>query len=264
MSQVARKRFGQNFLTDPAALSAIIAAIAPQNHENLLEIGAGYGALSLPLAARGAQVLALEIDRDLLSWWRRQQTPANLEIQEADALSFDFGNYLSTKTSNAAIRLCGNLPYNISTPIIQKLLPLSPHWLDAHFVVQKEFALRLCAKAGASDYSRLSLLRAFYAQAELLLEIAPEAFDPAPKVHSALVRLRPTEAYRRQYQHLLGAIERLSSIAFNARRKKISVSLADFFSANDWQQLEIDKSLRPQQLSLDDFIKMAQLSRSLL
>ena len=97
MSQVARKRFGQNFLTDPVALSAIIAAIAPQSHEHLLEIGAGYGALSLPLAARGAQVLALEIDRDLLSWWRRQQTPANLEIQEADALSFDFGNYLSTR-----------------------------------------------------------------------------------------------------------------------------------------------------------------------
>ena len=257
----ARKRFGQNYLTDAAALDAIIRAIAPQSEQRLLEIGAGTGALTLRLAPNCAQICALEIDNDLVNWWHSQRPPANMEIVHADALSFDFVSYLTnTKHKHGQpARLCGNLPYNVASPIIERLLPLGALWQDAHFLLQKEFAERLCASVNSPAYSRLSLLRAFYAEAELLLELPPEAFRPAPKVDSALVRLRPIGQYRQSYDHLLPTIRSISSVAFSARRKRAAKSLAAWLSECQWQQLGLDKNARPQQLSLLDFVRMAQL-----
>ena len=257
----ARKRFGQNYLTDAAALDAIIRAIAPQSDQRLLEIGAGMGALTLRLAPNCAHICALEIDNDLVNWWHSQRAPANLEIVHADALSFDFASHLKNTKHNHGqpARLCGNLPYNIASPIIERLLPLVELWQDAHFLLQKEFAERLCASVNSPAYSRLSLLRAFYAEAELLLELAPEAFHPAPKVDSALVRLRPIDQDLQSYGHLLPTIRSISSVAFNARRKRAAKSLAAWLSERQWQQLGLDKNARPQQLSLTDFVRMAQL-----
>ena len=261
MAIQARKRFGQNYLTDAAALDAIIRAIAPQSDQRLLEIGAGMGALTLRLAPNCAHICALEIDNDLVNWWHSQRPPANLEIVHADALSFDFASHLKNTKHNHGqpVRLCGNLPYNVASPIIERLLPLGELWQDAHFLLQKEFAERLCASANSPAYSRLSLLRAFHAEAELLLELAPEAFHPAPKVDSALVRLRPIDQDRQSYGHLLPTICSISSVAFNARRKRAAKSLAAWLSERQWQQLGLDKNARPQQLSPLDFVRIAQL-----
>ena len=257
----ARKRFGQNYLTDAAALDTIIRAIAPQSDQRLLEIGAGMGALTLRLTPNCAHICALEIDNDLINWWHSQRLPANLEIVHADALSFDFASHLkNTKHKHGkSVRLCGNLPYNVASPIIERLLPLGALWQDAHFLLQKEFAERLCASVNSPAYSRLSLLRAFHAEAELLLELPPEAFHPKPKVDSALVRLRPIDHYLQSYGHLLPTIRSISSVAFSARRKRAAKSLAAWLSERQWQQLGLDKNARPQQLSLLDFVRIAQL-----
>ena len=255
----ARKRFGQNFLTDAAALDAIVTAIAPQSAEHFLEIGAGFGALSLRLAPLCARLQALELDKDILAWWAQQTLPNNLEILAGDALRFDFARQLqSLSASAAAPRLCGNLPYNVASPILGRLLELGRQWQDGYFLLQKEFAERLCASTGAPSYSRLSVLTQFRASASLVLELAPECFQPAPKVHSALVRLQPRAGLTAADARLYSCLARVSASAFGSRRKKIGSTLKPWLASAAWERLDLSPDSRPQQLSLEDFVRIAR------
>ena len=181
-----RKRFGQHFLTDPTIIEQIIAAIQPQSSDTLVEIGPGHGAISDPLAKSAGAFHAIELDRDLAADFRKQYAAqSNVTIHEGDALSFDFaalGNEL---------RIVGNLPYNISTPLLFHLLAYRERILDMHFMLQKEVVDRMAATPGSRAYGRLTIMLGCHFEMEALFDVEPSAFDPPPSVTSAIVRLIP-------------------------------------------------------------------------
>ncbi|MDR2838168.1 MAG: 16S rRNA (adenine(1518)-N(6)/adenine(1519)-N(6))-dimethyltransferase RsmA, partial [Azonexus sp.] len=182
---IARKRFGQNFLVDSGVIAAIISAIAPQRADTVVEIGPGLGALTAPLLARLDHLHVVEIDRDLIARLKKSHPPERLTIHEGDALDRDFaaiGNDL---------RVVGNLPYNISTPLLFHLAEYADHIRDMHFMLQKEVVGRITAAPGDSEFSRLSVMLQYRFHLEWLLDVPPESFDPPPKVQSAVVRLIP-------------------------------------------------------------------------
>ena len=252
-----RKRFGQHFLVDPVVCLQLIAAIAPQSADCILEIGAGDGALTIPLAARCAQLTALEIDRDLMAQWQRRLRPKNLHLIAADALHYDYTMLLP---ASPLWRIAGNLPYNIATELILRLLPLGSRWRDAHFLVQREVAWRLCATTGDAHYGRLTLFRQYYAHATLLCEVAPEHFRPPPRVQSAWVRLVPhRDPIIKDIDDT--ALFKLIQLAFAHRRKKLRSSLQAVIERECWRTLPVNPNQRPEQVSLQDFV---QLCRALM
>jgi 16S rRNA (adenine1518-N6/adenine1519-N6)-dimethyltransferase len=217
MAHIARKRFGQHFLSDSAVIDAIVAAIAPRPGEALVEIGPGLGAMTAPLLERCGRLTVIELDRDLAARLRRNQ---RLEVIEADVLTVDFAA-LADRLGQP-LRVVGNLPYNISTPILFHLLGAADRVVDQTFMLQKEVVERMAANPGKKDYGRLSVMLQWRYDIESLLDVPPEAFDPPPRVESAVVRMQPLPGTSQVDAALLGE---LVTVAFSQRRKLLRHTL---------------------------------------
>jgi len=256
LRHVARKRFGQNFLHDRQVIDRIIASIAPQPDDLLVEIGPGRAALTRPLLASGAELHLVELDRDLVAWLEEQfSAEPRLTIHSCDALRAD----LSELTGNRPFRLIGNLPYNISTPLIFHVLQWSDLIVDMHFMLQKEVVDRMAAGPGSRTYGRLSVTTQFRAEVSRLFDVQPGSFSPAPKVRSSIVRLRPLQ----QPPFDTGSIDNLQKVvtsAFSMRRKTLRNSLRGVLTEEQMIAAGVNPGDRAEQLSLSQF---AALARSL-
>lgn len=251
-----RKRFGQNFLIDPFVIQQIVQSIAPQKNQHLVEIGPGRGAITQPLVTEVNQLDVIELDRDLIApLQHRFAQYKNLIIHQADALTFDF-NQLTAEEKT--LRIVGNLPYNISTPLLFHLLQFSPIISDMHFMLQKEVVDRLTAKCNTPHWGRLSIMMQYHCQTTALFEVPPSAFQPAPKVQSAVVKLIPYAKppfIAENYAHFADIVR----MAFSKRRKMIRNSLKEKVSVTDLQKININPELRPEQLSIEDYVKISRL-----
>lgn len=255
-SHRARKRFGQNFLVDRNIIARMVRAIAPQPGQQLIEIGPGLGALTHPLLQAAGRLDAVELDRDLLDELaRRCQDAGELRVHQGDALRFDFGRL---RQGEQPLRIVGNLPYNISTPLIFHLLEFADLIADMHFTLQKEVVDRLAAATGDDAYGRLSVMVQYYCRVERLFDIAPGAFRPIPRVDSAFVRLVPHREKPVEVPDV-AALSRLVAQAFSQRRKTLRNSLKSVLSAEQIHAVGIDPALRPEQLDLAGFAKLARL-----
>jgi len=245
-----RKRFGQHFLVDDGVVAQIVAAIAPRREDCLVEIGPGLGALTRPLLEHLARLHVVEIDRDIVARLRAEFPPERLDVHEGDALEFDFSRL------GDGLRVAGNLPYNISTPLLFHLAGYCSSIRDMHVMLQREVVERMVAAPGSSEYGRLSVMLQYRFDMEPVLEVSAAAFRPAPEVESTLVRLSP----HRQLPHP-ARDERLFAIvvaqAFSQRRKTLRNTLKSRFGAADFGRLGIDPGLRAQDLSVADFARLA-------
>lgn len=256
----ARKRFGQNFLHDASIIDRIVTSISPKPGQHLVEIGPGRGALTEPLLqGTGGELDVIELDRDLIpilkaQFFRHEQ----LRIHEADALTYDYANLV---TDDRKMRLVGNLPYNISTPLMFHLLNYADHIQDMHFMLQKEVVQRLCAAPGDSAYGRLGIMIQYYCEARYLFTVPPGAFSPPPKVESAIVRLTP----RATIEHPADDPDKLALVvrtAFNQRRKTLRNNLKPLMSADAIESLGLNPGERAENLGIREFVKLANyLSR---
>ena len=245
---VARKRFGQNFLDAPGIVAAIVAAIAPQRQDRLVEIGPGLGALTRPLLQAVDHLDVVEIDRDLIARLKQEFPPQRLTIHEGDALEFDFA------ALGAGLRIVGNLPYNISTPLLFHLARFAGQVRDMHFMLQKEVVDRMLASPGGPDNGRLSIMLQVRFAMERLLEVPPEAFKPAPKVDSAVVRLRPLAraSLPPDAEELFAQVV---AAAFSQRRKMLRNTWRDLFGADDFAALGVAPTARAEELGVADFVR---------
>lgn len=245
---VPRKRFGQHFLVDRAVIADIVATIAPQPGDRLVEIGPGLGALTLALLQRVPRLTAVEIDRDLAAHWRRSE-PERVQLIEADALAFDFA------TLGSGLRLVGNLPYNISTPLLFHLLSVADHVRDQVFMLQREVVDRMVAAPGGRDYGRLSVMLQWRYEMDKVLEVPPAAFDPPPKVDSAVVvmRPRPAAALHPASAERLGA---LVAAAFSQRRKLLRHSLGPWLAQRGWAG-HFDLQRRAEDVPVAEYLALA-------
>jgi len=249
----ARKRFGQNFLHDPGVIERIVRAIHPLPEETLVEIGPGLGALTEQLLGSNPRLQVLELDRDLIPVLRTKFfNYPDLRIHEGDALTFDFAQLVTDQP----LRIVGNLPYNISTPLIFHLLGQSHVVRDMHFMLQKEVVQRLGAVPGDKHYGRLGIMAQYFCSVQPLFEVGPGAFRPAPKVDSAIVRLTPHRELPHPAQDL-STLQQVVRTAFNARRKTLRKALASLITVPQLQALGIDDGLRPENLSLAEYVVIA-------
>lgn len=250
MRHVPRKRFGQHFLHDPYVLSRIVEAIAPQAGEALVEIGPGEGALTRPLLERIPRLIAIEIDRDLAASLAAEFSAARLEVIVADALEFDFS------ALPAPLRVVGNLPYNVSTPLLFHLAGFADRVRDMHFMLQREVVDRMAARHSTPEYGRLSVMLQRRFRVERLFRVPPGAFRPPPKVESAVVRLTPLPASEIApvNEKVFGTVV---TRAFGARRKTLRNALASLIDAADIERLGVDPGLRPENVSPADYIRIA-------
>ena len=254
MSHRPRKRFGQNFLVDRFIIANIIAAIAPQPGERMVEIGPGQGALTALLLDRLDHLDVVEVDRDLCAELVTRFPADKLTIHQGDALEFDFGSL------PGPLRVVGNLPYNISTPILFHLGSYATHCLDLHFMLQEEVVERMAAAPSSAAYGRLSVMLQYRFKVERLFGVPPEAFKPAPKVHSAVVRLQPLSDAERGARGLAKDEARFAAVvtaAFTQRRKTLRNALSSAVSPETLGQLGIDAGLRPENLSVKDYAVIA-------
>ncbi|MHC9511476.1 16S rRNA (adenine(1518)-N(6)/adenine(1519)-N(6))-dimethyltransferase RsmA [Kangiella sp. M94] len=250
----ARKRFGQNFLSDNHYIQRIVESIAAQADDRLVEIGPGLGAITEHLVNKVAELHVVELDRDLIPRLEQKFGQCkNFTIHHHDALKFDFSQLADT----SQIRIVGNLPYNISTPLIFHLLNQRESIKDMFFMLQKEVVERICAQPGTGSYGRLSVMVQYYCQADLLFLVPPGAFQPPPKVESAIVRLQPhdTLPFPVQDEKLLNHIV---TAAFGQRRKTLRNSLKNFIDAEGLEQLGIKPTERAEQLSLQQFVDICR------
>ena len=252
MKHLAKKRFGQNFLTDQAVIASLISAINPQNSDLLVEIGPGLGALTKPLLKKVDHLHVVEIDRDIVSWMQKEYVYNGISIHNVDALKFDFSQLINIKNSHQ-LRVIGNLPYNISTPILFHLLDNLACITDMHFMLQKEVVERMVALPSTPAYGRLSVMLQYYLQMEYLMTVPPEAFEPAPKVESAFVRCVPFASPPFVAKDT-ALFAKIVMSAFGQRRKTIRNTLKDFFSDDDFEQINISSQLRAENLSVSDFV----------
>ena len=247
----ARKRFGQHFLTDPGVIDAIIRAISPHSDDLIVEIGPGQGAITDPLARSGCRLHLVELDRDLVSGLRsRYGDLGNVTVHEADALEFDFA------TLGKRLRIVGNLPYNISTPLLFHLLRYRGQILDMHFMLQKEVVERMAAAPGSKAYGRLGIMLGCHLSIEPLFDVPPASFEPPPEVNSAVVRLDPLPPGTfdiRNESHLSSLV----ATAFMQRRKTLRNALRSEADAADFDAAGIDPGLRPEQISIDRYIALS-------
>ena len=250
MRHVPRKRFGQNFLTDESVIAAIIAAIAPQPHDRMVEIGPGLGALTRPLARKLDRLHVIEIDRDIIAWLRTEFPAARVTVHEGDALEFDF------TALGAPLRVVGNLPYNISTPLLFHLARHAGTIRDIHAMLQKEVVERMVAAPSTSEYGRLSVMLQYRFEMERILDVPAAAFNPAPKVESAVVRLTPFSRLPHPARDET-ALGKIVTAAFSQRRKTLRNALRGYFDAADFKRLGVDAGLRAQDLGVADFVRMA-------
>lgn len=251
----ARKRFGQNFLSDPGVIEKIVRAINPKPDDAIVEIGPGLGALTEEILAVNPHLQVVELDRDLIPVLRTKFfNYPEFRIHEADALSFDFSQLMTDRP----LRIIGNLPYNISTPLIFHLLSQAGVVADMHFMLQKEVVQRLAAVPGDNNYGRLGIMAQYFCKVQPLFEVGPGAFRPAPKVDSAIVRLVP----HKELPHPAKDLKTLQAVvrtAFNARRKTLRKALASMVTAEQLQSLGINDGLRPENLSLADYVQIADM-----
>ena len=250
MKHIPRKRFGQHFLTDQAVIADIVAAIRPLAEDAMVEIGPGLGALTAPLAALLRHLQVIEIDRDIAERLRGAYAPARLSVHEGDVLDFDF----SALPPN--LRVVGNLPYNISTPLLFHLARYAGRIRDMHFMLQKEVVERMVARPGGADYGRLSVTLQYRFHMELLFEVGPDAFSPPPQVDSAVVRMLPRPQVQLTAASQSG-LEQVVRRAFAQRRKTLRNSLAGLLLAEDYAVLGIDLGLRAQNLAVADFVAIS-------
>ncbi|MDH3611821.1 MAG: 16S rRNA (adenine(1518)-N(6)/adenine(1519)-N(6))-dimethyltransferase RsmA [Gammaproteobacteria bacterium] len=246
-----RKRFGQHFLTDPGVIEAIVRAIAASRDDVVVEIGPGQGAITRSLASRAGLLHAIELDRDLAARLVREfGAEDNVTIHAADALTFDYG------ALGNSLRIVGNLPYNISTPLLFKLLKMREHITDMHFMLQKEVVDRMAASPGSKAYGRLGIMLGCRFQIDALFDVDRLAFDPPPDVTSAVVRLAPLPAGT----YVIDDEERLSKLvaqAFSQRRKTIRNSLRSVADEAMLESVGIDPGLRPEAISIADYVRLA-------
>ncbi|MGO9444404.1 MAG: 16S rRNA (adenine(1518)-N(6)/adenine(1519)-N(6))-dimethyltransferase RsmA [Thiobacillaceae bacterium] len=261
MKHIPRKRFGQHFLTDEVIIHAIVDAIRPRPDEILVEIGPGLGALTGPLLDRIPHLDVVELDRDIITHLKKTYSSDRLTIHEADALKFDFTDVVAraerhrqpgTKGEKKRFRICGNLPYNISSPLLFHLIDHVDAIADMTFMLQKEVVDRMVAAPSTSAYGRLTVMLQRRLHLEALFDVPPEAFDPPPKVNSAIVRMIPKPVS--QVPVLLDkAFERVVAAAFSQRRKTLRNTLAGTINAEELIKLGIDPGLRAQNLSVSQY-----------
>lgn len=245
-----RKRFGQNFLTDQRIISQIIAEICPQKYDQIIEIGPGLGALTRPLLQAVDHLDVVEIDRDIVDRLNKEFPPEKLTIHAADALKFNFS------TLGNKLRIVGNLPYNISTPLLFHLSQFSEYILDMHFMLQKEVVERMVGMPATSDYGRLSVMLQYRFDMEYVFSVPAESFRPIPKVESAIVRMtpRPQSAMNADDEVLFSQIV---LAAFSQRRKTLRNTLHHYLETDDFSALGIDSGLRAENLSVENFVAIA-------
>ena len=251
-----RKRFGQHFLHDRNLVDRMVRTLGLQQDDTLVEIGPGRGALTYPLLEEIPHLHVVELDRDLIALLRQENSPERLTIHESDALRFDFR---TLKPADKPLRVIGNLPYNISTPLIFHLLSQADAISDMTFMLQKEVVDRLTASPGTRDWGRLSIMVQYHCQTDYLFFVPPGAFSPPPKVDSAVVRLIP-HASPPQPANDEEHLRRLVAQAFTQRRKAIRNSLKSQVTLEQFEQAGIDAGLRPDQLTVADYVTLANLT----
>ena len=244
---IPRKRFGQNFLKDASVIDRILSSIAATDEQQLIEIGPGHGALTEGLARTGCELTLIEVDHDLSAALRRAFPDANLIGQ--DVLTVNFSDL-----GAGPFRVVGNLPYNISTPLMFKLFADRERFVDMHFMLQLEVVDRMTATPSTRAYGRLSVMTQLYCEAEKLFEVPPEAFSPRPKVRSAIVRLRS----RIEAVDKPDMLEQVLIKAFSARRKTVRNALKTLLNSDELEELGIDPTVRPENLHPDQFMACAK------
>jgi 16S rRNA (adenine1518-N6/adenine1519-N6)-dimethyltransferase len=249
IKHIARKRFGQHFLVDSGVIDAIVRAIDPRPGQALIEIGPGLGALTRPLLRMSGQLTVIELDRDLAARWR---SVSGLTVIEADALRVDYAAI--ARAAQARLRIVGNLPYNISTPILFHLLEVADRVEDQHLMLQREVAERLAADPGGKDYGRLSVMLQWRYDIERLLDVPPAAFEPSPRVESALVRMRPWPDPPAVDRRLLGE---LVTVAFSQRRKLVRHTLGRWLEQRH-ASVAFDLQRRAEEVPVSEFVALAR------
>ncbi len=250
----ARKRFGQNFLNDPHWIGRIVMAIDPKPGECLVEIGPGQAALTREVIARSGHETAVEIDRDLAAWLRTKFSEEELTLIEADALKLDWTALYPGKQ----LRICGNLPYNISSPILFSLIPAVSRVKDQHFMLQREVVDRMVAAPGSKTYGRLSAMLQRYYRMEKMFDVPPGAFTPAPKVTSSIVRMVPVPAEKRVSPAASdSAYEKTVAAAFSMRRKTLRNSLKPLLNEEEIRSCGVDPGARAETLGVSEFERLA-------
>jgi 16S rRNA (adenine1518-N6/adenine1519-N6)-dimethyltransferase len=247
----ARKRFGQHFLIDAGVIDGIVRAIAPGQNDVLVEIGPGQGAITAPLLARAGHLHVVELDRDLANLLRQQYAQeSRITVHEADALRFDFS------TLENGLRIVGNLPYNISTPLLFHLLDYRERIIDMHFMLQKEVVDRMAAGPGSRTYGRLGIMLGCFFQIERLFDVERSAFDPPPEVTSAIVRLVPLPEGTYEV-HDVRRLSQLVATAFSQRRKTVRNALRQVADETHLRSVGIDPSLRPEAIAIAEYVRLA-------
>jgi 16S rRNA (adenine1518-N6/adenine1519-N6)-dimethyltransferase len=250
MKHVAKKRFGQNFLTDQGVIDSLVSAISPKANDLMVEIGPGLGALTKPLLQKLDMLHVVEVDRDIISWMQKEYAKNNITILNSDALKFDFSSL------GENLRVVGNLPYNISTPILFHLLDNVKVITDMHFMLQKEVVERMVADPSTAAYGRLSVMLQYRLQMEYLFTVPPEAFDPAPKVESAFVRCVP-HAKLLFVANDEALFAKVVTAAFGQRRKTLRNTLKSLLDDDGFTALNIDSQLRAENLGVAEFVAIA-------
>lgn len=252
----ARKRFGQNFLVNHGIIRDIVRAVHPQAEDRIVEIGPGKGAITELLADACNNLSVIELDRDLVPWLQvKFEKHPNFQLFQADALKFDFAQLIN---NDKPLRIVGNLPYNISTPLIFHLLSYANKVQDMHFMLQKEVVKRMAAEPGSGAYGRLGIMVQYYCAVENLFEVPPESFDPAPKVDSAIVRLVPY-AQLPFVANNIKTFQTLVNVAFQQRRKTLRNSLKSLLDSAQLESLPVDLNLRPENISVGDYVRISNL-----
>lgn len=252
MKHIPRKRFGQNFLTDQAVLHDIIRAIDPKPDDTMVEIGPGLGAMTRLLLASLKQLHVVELDRDLVARLQKNFDPARLIVHAGDALQFDFAALPAAPACK--LRVVGNLPYNISSPLLFHLAQMAPQVQDQHFMLQKEVVERMVAAPGGKAYGRLSVMLQWRYQMELLFIVPPTAFDPPPRVESAIVRMMPIVQPLACDQ---AKLEQVVLKAFSQRRKVLRNCVAGMFTENELIDAGVNPQARPEAVPLEQFVALA-------
>ena len=252
-----RKRFGQHFLHDSSVLQNIVAAIHPKVTDILIEIGPGWGALTDCLLSKCSELILVEIDRDLADFLQKKyHQQKNITIYQDDALQFSF----SLLKRHKPLRIVGNVPYNISTPLLFHLFSQISHIKDIHFMLQKEVVMRITAQAGSQHYGRLSVMTQYFCNNTYLFTVPSRAFSPPPRVESAVIRLIP-----RQDNDVMLATKNLDQFnhivkeAFSYRRKTVSNATRKIIHSSQWSLVGINPKLRPQELSIEDFVRLSNI-----
>ena len=252
MKHIPRKRFGQNFLTDDGVLHDIIRAIDPRPDDTVVEIGPGLAAMTRLLLQSLQHLHVVELDRDLVARLKKSFDPQQLTIHEGDALKFDFTSI--PVPADRKLRVVGNLPYNISSPLLFHLTQIAPQVQDQHFMLQKEVVERMVAEPGSKEYGRLSVMLQWRYYMELLFVVPPTAFDPPPQVDSAIVRMIPLAQPHACDEKKL---EQVVTKAFSQRRKVIRNCVAGMFTENDLIDAGVDPQARPEAVPVEQFIALA-------